>query len=108
MMKSLELTRDLAQVSSRPIFSNGNPGTAILASGFVRWPAFLDSSLYTARNDLREGTRGPDDLCQVIEEYRIGGAFDILASIGGLLALLQGLHMFLFGRPLFWGLFGEF
>ncbi|CAE6437203.1 unnamed protein product [Rhizoctonia solani] len=30
----------------------------------------------------------------------------MLASIGGLLALLQGIHMFLFGRPLFWGMFG--
>lgn len=93
--------------SSRPILPNDNSNTTVLASGFIRWPAFLDSSPYTARGDLRAGTRGPDDLCQVIEEYRTGGAFDILASIGGLLALLQGLHIFLFGRPLFWGLFGS-
>ncbi|KAG8716710.1 hypothetical protein FRC08_008952 [Ceratobasidium sp. 394] len=32
--------------------------------------------------------------------------FDLLGSIGGLLALLQGIHIFLFGRPLFWGMFG--
>lgn len=49
---------------------------------------------------------GGDQLCQVAEDYRLTGPFDILASIGGLLAFLQGLHIFLFGRPLFWGMFG--
>ncbi|KAG8694535.1 hypothetical protein FRC08_008419 [Ceratobasidium sp. 394] len=42
----------------------------------------------------------------MIEDYRKSSAFDILGSIGGLLALLQGIHIFLFGRPLFWGIFG--
>ncbi|QRW06849.1 hypothetical protein RhiLY_05848 [Ceratobasidium sp. AG-Ba] len=44
--------------------------------------------------------------CSVVEDYRQNGAFDVLGSIGGLLALLQGIHIFLFGRPLFWGMFG--
>jgi hypothetical protein len=44
--------------------------------------------------------------CQAIEDYREHSTLDTLGSIGGLLALLQGMHMFLFGRPLFWGMFG--
>ncbi|KAG9121354.1 hypothetical protein FRC07_002719, partial [Ceratobasidium sp. 392] len=44
--------------------------------------------------------------CPVIEDYRESSTFDVLGSIGGLLALLQGIHIFLFGRPLFWGMFG--
>ena len=31
---------------------------------------------------------------------------DALGSIGGLLATLQGIHVLLFGQPLWWGLFG--
>ncbi|QRV80566.1 deuterolysin metalloprotease (M35) family containing protein [Ceratobasidium sp. AG-Ba] len=44
--------------------------------------------------------------CEVIEEYRDSSPFDILGSIGGLLALVQGIYMWLFGRPLLWGLTG--
>lgn len=46
-------------------------------------------------------------LCEVTEDYRLNSGFDILASIGGFLAFFQGVHIFLFGRPLFWGMFGE-
>jgi hypothetical protein len=45
--------------------------------------------------------------CEVVEDYRSSTAFDALGSIGGLLAILQGLHLLLFGRPLFWGITGE-
>lgn len=58
------------------------------------------------QNNLQNGP--PQFLCQVVEDYRAGSPLDVLGSIGGLLALLQGIHIFLFGRPLFWGLFGEF
>ncbi|KAG8687669.1 hypothetical protein FRC11_006786 [Ceratobasidium sp. 423] len=66
----------------------------------------MNVSLLTPRNHLADGRTVPENLCEVTEEYRVGSTFDILASIGGLLALFQGLHVFLFGRPLFWGLFG--
>ena len=46
--------------------------------------------------------------CEVIEEYRDSSAFDILGSIGGLLALVQGLYIWIAGRPLLWGLTGTF
>ncbi|KAG9080161.1 hypothetical protein FRC06_007001, partial [Ceratobasidium sp. 370] len=58
----------------------------------------------TTQRQLESDAEG--SYCQMIEDYRKSSAFDILGSIGGLLALLQGLHIFLFGRPLFWGMFG--
>jgi len=45
-------------------------------------------------------------LIRVIEDYRQHTFVNILPSIGGLLAVLQGLHVLCFGRPLFWGMFG--
>lgn len=45
--------------------------------------------------------------CEVVEDYRSSTALDALGSIGGLLAILQGLHLLLFGRPLFWGIAGR-
>lgn len=94
-------------LSSRPLESNITSNSTILASGLIHGPTFHGSSLYAAQSDIEGDTLGPKSLCQVVEEYRVGSRFDILASIGGLLALLQGLHVFLFGRPLFWGLFGK-
>ncbi|CAE6446575.1 unnamed protein product [Rhizoctonia solani] len=46
------------------------------------------------------------DVCDFIEDYRSSTIFDVIGSVGGLFALLQTAHMLLFGRPLFWGLFG--
>jgi hypothetical protein len=43
---------------------------------------------------------------RIIQEYRQHTFLTALSSIGGLLAVLQGLHILCFGRPLFWGLFG--
>ncbi|KAG8709841.1 hypothetical protein FRC09_000445 [Ceratobasidium sp. 395] len=45
-------------------------------------------------------------LCTFIEDYRLSTIFDAIGSIGGLLAILQGVHILLFGRPMFWGLTG--
>jgi hypothetical protein len=43
---------------------------------------------------------------RIIQDVRKNTFLGALASIGGLLAVLQGLHVLCFGRPLFWGLFG--
>ena len=43
---------------------------------------------------------------RVITDYRQNTFIDALSSIGGLLATLQGLHILVFGRPLWWGFFG--
>jgi hypothetical protein len=45
-------------------------------------------------------------LYPIIVDYRQHTFLDALSSIGGLLAALQGLHILVFGRPLWWGLFG--
>ncbi|KAG9124172.1 hypothetical protein FRC07_012583, partial [Ceratobasidium sp. 392] len=45
-------------------------------------------------------------ICAFIEDYRSSTIFDAIGSIGGLLAILQGMHIMLFGRPMFWGLTG--
>lgn len=103
---TLELTQKSAQMSSHAMESNRSANSKVLTSCFIRLPTFLEASLSTPQPGLSQGTRGLDNLCQVTEEYRISSRFDVLASIGGLLALLQGFHVFLFGRPLFWGLFG--
>jgi hypothetical protein len=47
-----------------------------------------------------------DYVARVVVEYRQQTFLDALASLGGLLAVFQGVHLLCFGRPLFWGLFG--
>jgi hypothetical protein len=42
----------------------------------------------------------------IITDFRRHTFIDALSSIGGLLAALQGLHILVFGMPLWWGLFG--
>ncbi|KAH7339066.1 hypothetical protein B0J17DRAFT_659649 [Rhizoctonia solani] len=46
------------------------------------------------------------DVCDFIDDYRTGTIFNVIGSVGGLFALLQAMHMLLFGRPLLWGLTG--
>ncbi|KDN35932.1 hypothetical protein RSAG8_11195, partial [Rhizoctonia solani AG-8 WAC10335] len=67
-------------------------------------PSYLETSEHAIQARSKTGDTVP--LREIIEEYRITSTFDIFASIGGLLALLQGIHILLFGRPLFWGMFG--
>jgi len=43
---------------------------------------------------------------QILQDVRNNTLLGAFASLGGLLALFQGLHLICFGRPLFWGLFG--
>jgi hypothetical protein len=43
---------------------------------------------------------------QILQDVRNNTFLGALASLGGLLAVFQGLHLLCFGRPLFWGLFG--
>ncbi|KAG8711666.1 hypothetical protein FRC09_020478 [Ceratobasidium sp. 395] len=64
--------------------------------------------LNSPANFLRDKTTNyyVPNLCAFVEDYRTGTIFDAIGSIGGLLALLQGVHILLFGRPLFWGFAG--
>jgi hypothetical protein len=45
-------------------------------------------------------------LYRIITDYRQHTFLDALGSIGGLLAAFQGLHILIFGRPLWWGFIG--
>ncbi|CAE6445797.1 unnamed protein product [Rhizoctonia solani] len=58
------------------------------------------------RDRITPPYRAPRDACDLIEDYRSGTIFDVIGSVGGLFALLQSINIFLFGRPLFWGLNG--
>jgi hypothetical protein len=46
-------------------------------------------------------------ISRIVLEYRTHTFLSALTSIGGLLAVFQGIHLLCFGRPLFWGLFGS-
>ncbi|GAB1517985.1 hypothetical protein RhiTH_001042 [Rhizoctonia solani] len=67
-------------------------------------PRFIYHRQQTNVQDLRISPS--DEACDYIEEYRSGSVLDVLGSVGGLFALLQAAHLFLFGRPLLWGLIG--
>ncbi|KAF8686924.1 hypothetical protein RHS03_10036, partial [Rhizoctonia solani] len=96
------LTKQPVQVTN----SSGVLSTELVATGVIYEPTFLESSEKLPISGFRPGQIPRDDLCEITEDYRVTGTFDMFASIGGLLALLQGVHILLFGRPLFWGMFG--
>ncbi|KAF8701222.1 hypothetical protein RHS03_06562, partial [Rhizoctonia solani] len=86
--------------------TNSSPNATVIATGMVYEPEFLKASEQASFIYLKGDQSGVYNLCKITEEYRTTSSFDILASIGGLLALLQGIHILVFGRPLFWGMFG--
>ncbi|CAE7127980.1 unnamed protein product [Rhizoctonia solani] len=83
--------------------TSADSNTTLHATGLIYWPSYLAAS----KNMIQSQTEGQAPLCEITEDYRTTSTFDILASIGGLLALMQGIHILLFGRPLFWGMFGS-
>ncbi|CAE7233672.1 unnamed protein product [Rhizoctonia solani] len=56
--------------------------------------------------DLQNFNLDSTEICDFIDDYRLGTIFDVIGSVGGLFALLQAAHVLLFGRPLLWGLTG--
>lgn len=109
LISTISSTARKGLISSRPIYHSDNVSTdgnyQSIAYGTVLWPTYATSASGLTEATLKKGR--PLNLCQVIEDYRSSSALDVLGSIGGLLALLQGIHVFLFGRPLFWGLLGK-
>ncbi|CAE6522007.1 unnamed protein product [Rhizoctonia solani] len=77
---------DVAVASIRPV----------LAPGIMSHRSQVNS--YNLELDNTQGNE-----CDYTEDYRSGTIVDV---IGGLFALLQALHLLLFGRPLLWGLTG--
>ncbi|KAF8606315.1 hypothetical protein BDV93DRAFT_554059 [Ceratobasidium sp. AG-I] len=83
--------------------ANGS-ATGILT--FAVRPTFDSFVSYKQVHEARGWGDPMPPTCMVVEDYRSSTAFDALGSIGGLFAIVQGLHILLFGRPLFWGLLG--
>ncbi|KAF8598396.1 hypothetical protein BDV93DRAFT_609845 [Ceratobasidium sp. AG-I] len=67
--------------------------------------SFQQKQSFFRNQEVAEG-EPPVNQCDYIEEYRSSTVFDALGTIGGLFALFQSLHVFLFGRPMLWGLTG--
>ncbi|CAE6459195.1 unnamed protein product [Rhizoctonia solani] len=86
---------------------NNTQATATLRVTFK--PAYVYSRDRKAFQDMDRASREPirhEEWCTFIQDYREGNVFDVVGSIGGLFALLQAAHVFLFGRPMLWGLTG--
>ncbi|CAE6490284.1 unnamed protein product [Rhizoctonia solani] len=56
--------------------------------------------------NVQDSSIFPSDTCDFVDDYRVGTVFNALGSIGGLFALLQAIHLLLFGRPLLWSITG--
>ncbi|KAG8717306.1 hypothetical protein FRC08_007724 [Ceratobasidium sp. 394] len=82
--------------------SNTSTATGTVTPIFrPRFAAFRDEGLFHSL----VGDSG-FETCDYIEDYRTSTIFSALGPIGGLFALLQSFHAFLFGRPILWGLTG--
>ncbi|CAE6481554.1 unnamed protein product [Rhizoctonia solani] len=95
------------ELATQP-FQNATTATARLHATFKPGLSYLRDK--RAFDEFISGdNRFPyfgDDGCDFVEDYRSGSVLDILGSIGGLFAILQTIHVLLFGRPLFWGIMG--
>ncbi|KAG9107113.1 hypothetical protein FRC07_008688, partial [Ceratobasidium sp. 392] len=76
--------------------------TATLTPFLVSSLSYLNSPAYIL--DRKTSSASIPSICAYIDDYRSSTIFDAIGSIGGLLAILQGVHILLFGRPMFWGL----
>ncbi|KAG8689128.1 hypothetical protein FRC09_012573 [Ceratobasidium sp. 395] len=84
--------------------SDNFTASALLSPSFVSTLSYLNTPSDFLR--LKSLSDSMPNVCAFIEDYRSSTIFDAIGSIGGLLAILQGAHMLLFGRPMFWGLTG--
>ncbi|CAE6426869.1 unnamed protein product [Rhizoctonia solani] len=86
---------------------NNTVATATIRPTLRPGYAYLrDSKAYQDLSKFEKGTYQRNVLCTFIDDYREGSVLDVLGSIGGLYALLQSVHLLLFGRPMLWGLTG--
>ncbi|KAF8604652.1 hypothetical protein BDV93DRAFT_522354 [Ceratobasidium sp. AG-I] len=90
-----------AQTSLLP---DNQTATAILI------PSLVSPLSYSNSLDFIKSTKSTyysmPTVCAFIADYRSSTIFDAIGSIGGLFAILQGVHILLFGRPMFWGITG--
>ncbi|EUC59288.1 deuterolysin metalloprotease (M35) family containing protein, putative, partial [Rhizoctonia solani AG-3 Rhs1AP] len=69
-------------------------------------PGLMSLRKQADAQDNMSGLYGYRQCVRFIDDYRSGTVVDVLGSVGGLFALLQAMHVLLFGRPLLWGLTG--
>ncbi|CAE6478488.1 unnamed protein product [Rhizoctonia solani] len=93
-------------LSLYPIFDLGTSNYSNRSIASARISTRLKPGFVYLRDRITPPYQSSRDMCDFIEDYRSGTIFDVLGSVGGLFALLQAIHIFLFGRPLFWGLTG--
>ncbi|CAE6448873.1 unnamed protein product [Rhizoctonia solani] len=109
LFKSKPLYRDISlypiHESESTSYSNTTIATATIHATLK--PA---SSYFQTQVDLDNGNSDSSidgiDVCSYIDDYRLSTVFDVIGSVGGLFAILQTIHVLLFGRPLLWGLSG--
>ncbi|KDN34196.1 hypothetical protein RSAG8_12702, partial [Rhizoctonia solani AG-8 WAC10335] len=87
-----------------------NSSNSEIATATVRTSLTPGIMSLRRQGDVEAGNYSDNDrsgnACDFIEDYRSGSVVDVIGSVGGLFALLQALHVLLFGRPLLWGLTG--
>ncbi|KAG8703674.1 hypothetical protein FRC08_002700 [Ceratobasidium sp. 394] len=83
-------------------------GNTSIATGIITPSLRTSYTAFKSKALFDPSTLGDSDLeaCDYIEDVRSHTILDVVGSIGGLFALLQFLHVFLFGRPMLWGLTG--
>ncbi|CUA69716.1 hypothetical protein RSOLAG22IIIB_08638 [Rhizoctonia solani] len=84
---------------------NATIATATIKASFQQQFRYLQTGdiFGTLKQPWNFGQAG---VCDFVEDYRSSTIFDVIGSIGGLFALVQAVHLFLFGKPLLWGLTG--
>ncbi|EUC62561.1 transmembrane protein, putative [Rhizoctonia solani AG-3 Rhs1AP] len=98
------------RLSLYPIFQLSvaalNATTTTIASATIR-PALTPGLRYhRTQANIQNPNIPPSDTCDFIDDYRSSTIFNAIGSVGGLFALLQAIHLLLFGRPLLWGVTG--
>ncbi|KAF8714491.1 hypothetical protein RHS03_00247, partial [Rhizoctonia solani] len=95
----------LYPISEVGLFNNANANTASAELRVTLRPGYM---YFGAPKDLRnlDYPSARLQLCDYLDDYRSGTILEVVGSVGGLFAVLQAIHVFLFGRPLLWGLFG--
>ncbi|CUA68010.1 Nesprin-2 [Rhizoctonia solani] len=106
----LDAESDFERMSLYPIVPLSmtplNASNTAIASATIR-ASSAPGLMYLQTNVNKQELSTPSyDVCDFVEDYRSGSVLDVIGSVGGLFALLQAMHVLLFGRPLLWGLTG--
>ncbi|CAE7186860.1 unnamed protein product [Rhizoctonia solani] len=102
------------RLSLYPIFQlsavtlNSTSINATIASATIRPTLTPVLRYHRTQAKIQDPDLSPSDTCDFIDDYRSSTVFNAIGSIGGLFALLQAMHLLLFGRPLLWSVTGQY